>query len=109
MLIINPAFIISFCGTNPDENTIAFGGVPAGIINPKDAAIVAGKTRIMGLICISFASEKRSGKIMAALAVLLINSVRIIVKITTANKNTNIGTIFIRLETFEISITPRPL
>ncbi len=40
--MIKPALIISFWGTQPKDKTIAFGGVPAGIINPKDAAFVAG-------------------------------------------------------------------
>ena len=45
---ISPTLIISFCGINPEENAIAFGGVPAGSIKPYDDAIVAGKTRIIG-------------------------------------------------------------
>jgi hypothetical protein len=45
-----PIFILSFWGTNPDEKAIAFGDVPARSIKPYEAALVAGKTKIIGLI-----------------------------------------------------------
>lgn len=94
-----PIFIISFCGTNPDANAIAFGGVPAGSIKPYDAAIVAGSTNIIGLICNWVDNVKSSGKINAALAVLLINSVITILKMTIIHKKRNKGTTAINFTT----------
>ena len=39
-----PARIMSCIASRPLPNTIAFGGVPTGIMNPQDAAIATGAT-----------------------------------------------------------------
>lgn len=68
----------------------------AGIIIPYEAAIAAGSTKTIGLKYSLVTSINSNGSTIAALAVLLINSVRIIPEITMIHINTIIGTKVIR-------------
>jgi hypothetical protein len=59
--ISTPVFTISITLNRLLLNTIAFGGVPTGSINPKDAASVAGIIKSNGSIFSSIESDARIG------------------------------------------------
>ena len=73
----------------PDPNTIAFGGVATGSINAQLAAMVAGITSISGSMPRPTATANSTGIKVAVVAVLLVSSVRNIIRVIT-NINTSI-------------------
>src|SRR5690625_7213043 len=62
--------------TLPVPKTIAFGGVPTGSINAQLAAIAAGSINASGCTSTAIASPARTGRIIVAVAVFDVNSVR---------------------------------
>lgn len=81
----NPARIISLILICPDPNTMAFGGVATGIINAQLAAIAAGTTQTKGEPVIDSATGPSKGKKPAAVAVLLVISVKNVINAATTN------------------------
>src|SRR5690625_7548664 len=75
-----PALAIWGIVTLPLPYIMAFGGVATGSINAQLAAMVAGMTKSIGSCPIPMAEEARIGRNAAAVAVLLVISVR---KMTT--------------------------
>jgi hypothetical protein len=61
-------------------------------MKPNDATIVAGSTKIRGLICNSHAKVNSNGKISAALTVLPINSITKSKSTIISHKKTTNGT-----------------
>lgn len=57
-------------------NMIALGGVAAGSINAKDAAIVAGNMNMSGLSSMLIAKPAKTGKKVSTVATLDVNSVK---------------------------------
>ena len=78
-----PARIMSFILISPEPNTIALGGVATGIINAQLHAIAAGITHTNGLPVIDSATGPSNGKKPAAVAVLLVISVKKVMSATT--------------------------
>ena len=78
-----PALTISAIFSLPELNTIALGGVATGIIKAQLAAIAAGITSIEALVSNDTATGPRSGRKAAAVAVLLVTSVRKIIIVVT--------------------------
>ena len=68
----------AICGTvtMPEPNTIALGGVATGIMKAQLAANAAGTAKSSGLCPMQSPSEATTGKNTAAVAVLLVSSVR---------------------------------
>ena len=80
----NPALAISAIRNSPELNTIALGGVATGIIKAQLAANAAGITSIIGPSVNVTAIGPSKGKKLAAVAVLLVTSVKNnIVTVTT--------------------------
>ena len=75
--------------SKPEPKTIAFGGVATGSINAQLAASGIGATRIIGLMPISTAMAPTTGRKVAVVAILLVNSVK---KIIIAVISTTIAT-----------------
>ena len=71
-----PAFAISAMRNSPELNTMAFGGVATGIIKAQLAANAAGITNIIGPSVNVTAIGPSKGKKLAAVAVLLVTSVK---------------------------------
>ena len=83
MLSQNPALAISAIRNSPELNTTALGGVATGIIKAQLAANAAGITNIKGPSVNVTEIGPNSGKKLAAVAVLLVTSVKNkIVKVT---------------------------
>jgi len=76
----NPALAILIIGTRPELKTMALGGVPAGIIKAQEAEIVAGIINNSGWICPATAIAAKTGSNNWVMAVLLVNSVRKVIK-----------------------------
>ena len=72
----SPAYAILRMGIAPVANTIAFGGVPMGIIKDSDAAKVAGNINKRGSIFKAKDKLAKRGSIRAANAVLLATSLK---------------------------------
>jgi len=80
----NPALAMSAMRNSPELNTIAFGGVATGIMKAQLAANAAGITSIRGPSVNVTAIGPSKGKKLAAVAVLLVTSVKNkIVMVTT--------------------------
>ena len=69
----------------PEPNTIAFGGVATGIINAQLHAIAAGITQTKGEPVIDSATGPNKGRKPAAVAVLLVISVKNVINATTTS------------------------
>ena len=69
-----PAFTMSRIFRRPVPNTMAFGGVPTGIMKAKDAEIVIAKSGASGLKCSDSDAAATIGIIVAARAVLEVTS-----------------------------------
>ena len=80
-----PTRIISDCLTKPVEYTIAFGGVPTGIIKAQDAPRPIIIAKPSGGIFSACAMEIKIGTSKAALAVFDVNSVKQTIKAATIN------------------------
>ena len=80
-----PTRIISDCLTKPVEYTIAFGGVPTGIIKAQDAPRPIIIAKPSGGIFNACAIEIKIGTSKAALAVFEVNSVKQTIKAATIN------------------------
>src|SRR5687768_13645143 len=78
-----PARAISATVSLPVENAMAFGGVPTGSMKPLLAASPAATRSTSGLIPEATASEDATGRNAAAVAVLLVNSVRMVMIVVT--------------------------
>ena len=74
-----PALIILGILNKPEPNTMALGGVATGNIKAQLAAKVIGAAKITGFIPISIAIAPMTGKKVAVVAMLLVNSVRKII------------------------------
>ena len=74
-----PALIILGIFKRPEPNTMALGGVATGNIKAQLAAKVTGAAKIIGFIPISIAIAPITGKKVAVVAMLLVNSVRKII------------------------------
>ena len=83
ILSTKPALIISRCLIKPLPKTIAFGGVATGSINAQEAPTPITTTKSSGGKPICVATPANTGTNNAAEAVLLVNSVRIIIKTHT--------------------------
>src|SRR5690606_6746393 len=87
ILSTKPAFTISIIFSLPEANTIALGGVATGIIKAQLAATAAGITNIAADVSNDIATGPSSGKNAAAVAVLLVISVRKIITVVTSTIN----------------------
>lgn len=72
----NPVLAISRIETLPVPKTIAFGGVPTGSMNAQFAAIAAGTINASGCTFIDTASAASNGRIIVAVAVFDVISVK---------------------------------
>src|SRR5690606_18541427 len=88
---IKPAFIISPIFICPELNTIAFGGVATGSIKAQEAASTAPAISMSGAILKEAARVINKGRIMLAVAVLDVISVRKFMPATTASKRITDG------------------
>jgi hypothetical protein len=88
---INPALIILGIVNKPDPNTIAFGGVATGSMKAQLAANVTGAAKIIGFIPISIAIAPMTGRNVAVVAILLVNSVKKIIIIAMSITIKDIG------------------
>src|SRR5512144_624285 len=86
-----PALIICGIRTSPVPNTIAFGGVPTGIMNAQLAAIVAGSSSSGGGTPSAGASAARIGSIVATCAVFDVSSDMNTISATTVNTTSRTG------------------
>ena len=86
-----PAFIILGILSKPEPNTMALGGVATGSMNAQLAANVTGAAKIIGLIPISSAIAPITGKKVAVVAILLVNSVSKIIIIAILNTKNGRG------------------
>lgn len=85
IFIISPLRAIMGIVTYPELKTIAFGGVATGSMKAQEAAIAAGAIIIKGFSPIPEATPAKMGNIIAVVAVLLVNSVRNIIRIMVVN------------------------
>ena len=83
----------AICGTvtAPDPKTIAFGGVATGIMKAQLAARATGTISMNGVTAIAMAKDAASGRKTAAVAVLLVISVRKTTIPATSNTMKNSG------------------
>ena len=88
---INPFRAISITLNLPDPNTMALGGVATGSINAHDAATVAGTIKKNGCSPMAIAVAPKMGRIMVAIAVFEMTSVKKMVAETTMKMITIIG------------------
>ena len=79
----SPALTISMIFSLPEAKIIAFGGVATGIIKAQLAATAAGITSMAAEVLSDTATGPNSGKKAAAVAVLLVISVRKIITVVT--------------------------
>ena len=84
-----PTRIMSFCCTKPVPNTMALGGVATGNIKAQDAPIPITNTNTSLGIPICVAMLAKIGTNKAAEAVLLVNSVKKMMKAATTKITTN--------------------
>lgn len=75
-LIKTPAFAISDILILPLPSTIALGGVAVGSINAQDAEIAAGIINSRGFVFVAMATDAKMGRIISAVAVFEVNSVK---------------------------------
>src|SRR5690554_5306429 len=75
-LSLKPALIMSLIFMWPVPNTMAFGGVATGIMKAQLAATAAGTAKRIGDTSWPTARAPTSGRKAAAVAVLLVTSVR---------------------------------
>ncbi len=81
---INPAFIIVAIVNLPDPYTIAFGGVATGSIKAQLAASTVGIAKSKGFSPNPMAIDANMGKKVAVDAVLLVISVKNMIKVAIA-------------------------
>jgi len=81
----NPVLAMSFMGTSPVANTIAFGGVATGSMKAQLAANVAGTISKAGGRSNALANSPMMGSNTFEVAVLLVTSVRKVTSKTTAS------------------------
>ena len=91
MLNQNPALAICGSVTSPLPYTIAFGGVATGSMNAQLAPIAAGTTSNSGSTPSAIATAASIGKNAAAVAVLLVTSVRNIITSSAIMNNSKNG------------------
>ncbi len=88
---ITPYRSIERIETFPVLNTIAFGGVATGIMNPQLAETVAGISSQRGSTCSWTASAARIGNTVLIVAVLLVSSVMKFNNVETPATSTHNG------------------
>ncbi|SKO69455.1 Uncharacterised protein [Mycobacteroides abscessus subsp. massiliense] len=86
-----PTFIISRCLIKPVPNTIALGGVATGNMKAQDAPTPMTNTKTCSGRPICAAMLAKIGTSRAAEAVLLVNSVRKMMKAATTKITSNAG------------------
>src|SRR5690554_379691 len=88
---LKPALIMSEMRMWPVPNTMAFGGVATGIMKAQLAATAAGTAYRRGDTSWAIANAPISGRKAAAVAVLLVTSVRKMITVVMISKITRVG------------------
>ena len=92
-----PTAIISRCLIRPVPNTMAFGGVATGSMKAQEAPMPMTSTSASFGRLSWVAMLANTGTSSAAEAVLLVNSVRMMMKVVTARMTKN-GSVVVKLE-----------